>query len=90
MTDPQTAKPGPWRPHNVDLAKTAPTKAKAPERSGAFSFYKRCARLSRALFLRQRALGLLDQLGKPCGVVNGDVGQDLSIQLNIRLLESVD
>jgi hypothetical protein len=34
--------------------------------------------------------GLLGQLGKARGVVDGDVGQDLAVQLDAGLLQAVD
>ena len=38
----------------------------------------------------ESGLGLLHQLGKARGVVHGDVGEDLAIELDAGLLEAVD
>ena len=38
----------------------------------------------------QGRLGLLDQLGKVCSIMNGDIGEDLAIELDAGLLEAVD
>ena len=38
----------------------------------------------------QRGLGLVHQIGKPGGVLDGDVGEDFAVQFNAGLLEAVD
>ena len=45
---------------------------------------------SGGLCLSLRRLGLFCQLGKAGGVLHGDVGQDLAVQLDAGLLQSVD
>src|ERR1700710_4469 len=40
--------------------------------------------------LAERALGLLGQGGKPCSVVNGQLGENLAIQFDPGQLQAVD
>ena len=44
----------------------------------------------KSLGCRERALGLLNQLGEAGGVLDGDISQNLAIQLGAGLLQAVD